>query len=465
MKKEIEKIIYEIRNAERKAKSKKISPTLKNKLIRYLIRIHKIGGDYEMVYRYFEPRGFRGRSIEEEFDLFLKRKLKDGRYYPIFTYPEMEKLNEHKLKKDIVKLGEIIKDIKNEENEDIKIVVSEVIKNLEAKINILIALKNGNHKKAFNNAVIAYGDINSELVVFAKKCYKDRINFFSKLKKISKTEKNLEKIKLNANDIKKYFKLALKKGGLEKSKFKIAISKSIKSIDVRYSDSGYKHPVILIPIKRKVHLLKIFELIAHEIGAHVTSNYYNAKCGLKGLSIGRDWEMLNEGIAILNEIEIKREILKRVDFEIKALPFFVLAIAKIKKGCSFSEVYDYIFKLRYREYKTKGHSESISKKMATVGTMSTCRRIFRGFDPKDGYSSEMYFPKDASYLKGEIEAKKMKEAGLDKYLYASKVDPKLIPNLIRLGVYNKLYVYEKEIDLAKNVAIYLWWDKFGDKFK
>lgn len=463
--KNIEKIIREIKSAERKVKSEKINLFLKDKLIKYLGKIHKIGGDYEMVYEYFEPKGFKNRSIEEEFDLFLKRKLKDKKYCPVFTYPEMAKLNKRRLKKDIAKLNKIREDVKSERNRDIKIVVLEVIKNLEAKINILVALKNGNPKKAFSNAVIAYGDTNSELVAFAKKCYKSRISFFSKPKKVSKTEKDLEKIKLNAYDIRKYFKLALKKGGLEKSKFKIIISKRVESIDVRYSNFEHKHPVILIPQKRRVCLIKIFELIAHEIGAHVTSNYYNTKCGLKGLSIGRDWETLNEGIAILNEIDIRKKILKRIDFEIKALPFFVLAIDKIKKGCSFSEIYDYIFKLRYKEYKTKGYSESISKKMATFGTVSTCRRIFRGFDPKDGYSSEMYFPKDASYLRGEIEAKKMREAGLDKYLYASKVDPKFIPNLIRLGMYNELYVYEKEIELAKNVAIYLWQDKFGNKFE
>ena len=458
----IELTISEIKKTEAEIKSKKISLYQKKKLIKHLTEIDKVGSNYEMVYDYFEPSGADNRTFEEEFNLFLnaKDRNKKNKYCPAFTYPKLKKINIKKLERGVKKLEDIEKKIEKEKNEDIKIVVCKVVKNFKTKINILVELKRGNLEKAFDNVKIAYGDIDEELVKNAEKCYKEKIKFLGylqrKYRKKIKENKFLEKIYFNDKEIKEYFEIALKKAKLKKGNIKVIITKNAKAIDVRYNDSKYKHPVILIPKGRRVCILKIYELITHEVGAHAISNFYNHKLGLKGLSVGKNWETVHEGIALLNEVELRKKILGILEFRIKALPFFVLAINKAKKGCNFAEIYDYIYNLKYKEERAQGNGVKNSKKEAIFRAKSTCRRIFRGFDPENKGKIGMYFSKDLSYFKGEIEARKMKDADVDKYIYMSKVDPELIPNLLRLGIYESCRIYEKEISKIKNVAIQIW---------
>ena len=463
--KKIKKVILEIKKAEEEVKSKKVNLYQKKKLIKYLTEIDKIGSDYEMVYDHFDPNGANGRTFKEEFDLFLNmkdggNKNKKNKYCSTFTYPKLEKINIKKLEEDIKKLEDIEKRTKKEKNKDIKVVISSVAKNFIAKINILIEFKKGNLEKAFDNVKIAYGDIDEELVKSAEECYKGKIKFLiysqKRYKKIIKENELLEKTHFNDKEIKKYFEIAIKKANLEEGNFKVVITKDTKAVDVRYNDSKYKYPVILVPKGRKVCTFKMFELIAHEVGAHAMSNYYNDKLGLKGLSIGKNWETVHEGIALLNEVELRKKILGIAEYKIKALSFFILAIDKIKKGYNFTEVYDYVYNLKYREERARGNSIETSRREAIIRAKSTCRRVFRGFDPKNNRKIKMYFSKDISYFKGEIEARKMKEAGVDKYIYLSKVDPELIPNLLRLGIYDNCKIYEEKINKTKNVAIQIW---------
>ncbi len=463
--KRIKMIISGIKKAEIEVKSEKNNLYQKNKLTKYLTEIDKVGSVYEMVYDYFEPSGSSGRTFKEEFDLFLKKRKNEkknikNRYCPTFTYPKLKKLSIKKLEEDIKKLEDIEKVASKERNEDIKIVVYSIIENFKTKINILVELKNNNLEKAFDYMKIVYGDIDEELVKIAEKCYAEKIEFFKNyqknLKKKNEGIEFLEKTYLNDKEIKEYFEIALEKARFKSSNFKVILTKEVRAIDVRYNDSRYKYPVILVPKGRKVSLLKMLELIAHEIGAHAMSNYYNDKLGLKGLSIGKNWESVHEGIALLNETELRGKILGVTDFKIKALPYFVLAMNKAKKGYNFSEIYDYIFDLKHKEERALGNSVKTSKKRAIFRTESTCRRIFRGFDPNNNGEIGIYFSKDLSYFKGEIEAKKMKEAGVDRYIYMSKVDPELMPNLLRLGIYNNCNAYKKEINEIKNVAIQIW---------
>ena len=468
----IKNIISEIKKAEKEMKSKKVDLCQKERLIKYLTEINRAGSNYEMVYNYFETNGVDNRTFKEEFELFLRIRAKESKnkknkYCPAFTYPKLKKISIKKLGRDIKKLKDIEKRAKREKNEDIKIVVCKVVKNYIAKINILIELKNGNLEEAFDNVKIAYGDIDEELVKNVEKYYKGKIKFLKysrkKYKKKIKENKFLEEIYLNDREIKEYFRIALEKAKLEKNYFKVIITNDVKAIDVRYNDPKYKYPVILVPKDRRVCMQKIFELIAHEVGAHAISNFYNDKLGLKGLSIGKNWETVHEGIALLNEVELRKKMLGITEYKIKALSFFILAIDKIKKGYNFAEVYDYIYNLKYKEERAQGNSIEISRREAVIRAKSTCRRVFRGFDPKNNGKIKMYFSKDISYLKGEIEAKKMKEAGIDKYIYLSKVDPELISNLLRLGIYDNCKIYEEKINKTKNVAIQLW-KEWKDKY-
>lgn len=60
-----------------------------------------------------------------------------------------------------------------------------------------------------------------------------------------------------------------------------------------------------------------------------------------------------------------------------------------------------------------------------------------------------------AYLRGELGAKKMKEAGVIDYLYKLKVDPKMIPYLNRLGV----CTVNENIRDAKEIVKQIWKNK------
>ncbi len=444
---EIKSIIEELEiNPEEKERKE-----AKERLIKYSKEIYGIGKDYEMVYSYFEPKGVEGRDFNQEINLFLEKRKEDSEYSPIFTYPEMDKVDIQELKNDIANLENIEKNVENETSESVKNIVLEMIAIMKAKVNILIEIKNGNPEKAFENAKIAYGDIDDQLCQKAKECYKEKIEFLKEKREKdivkSDLEKALEKEKFNAEEIKTYFDLALDKGNLRYNNFEVIIDERATSINVRPSDPDYDHPVILIPPDREVDGIKLVQLIAHEIGCHVTQNNYNHKLGLEGLSFGKDWETAQEGFAVRSEAEIKKELLGESysDFEVQSEAYYILAMEKIKGGADIGEVYDYIFNLKKEEFLAKGDDEEESEKKASKGAKITLRRITRGMYP-------YYFPKDKAYFEGEFMALEIEKEGVDKYLRQSKVDPVLVPDMINAGVYSGSYVYKRGHEVAMNIA-------------
>ena len=461
----------------------------KERLIEYSKEIYKTGKDYEMVYSHFKPSGGideetgERRTYTQEIDFYLEQregKYKDeykdipnsrdlqekykkvyGGYNLTIAYPELDKVDIQKLKNDIADLEIIEENVKDKTNESVKNIVLEIISIVKAKINILVEIKNGNPEKAFENAKIAYGDINDQLCKKAKKCYEEKIEFLKEKKEKgivkSDLEKALEESEFNAEEIKRYFDLALDKGDLRYNNLEVIIDEKATAIDVRPSDPNYDHPVIVIPPSRKVDGMKLVQLIAHEIGCHVVQNNYNYKLGLEGLSFGKDWETAQEGFAVRNEAKIRKEILGEsyADFEIKAMPYYILAMEKIREGADIGEVYDYIFDLRKEEFLAEGDSEKESEKKASEKTKITLRRTVRGMYP-------YYFPKDKAYLEGEFMALEIEKEGVGDYLKKSRVDPALVPDMIKAGVYSGSYAYKKGLEAATNIAERICEERKGD---
>ena len=430
----------------------------KKRLIEYSKEIYKTGKNYEMVYSHFEPKGAEGRNFDQEIDLFLEKRKEDNDYNPTFTYPEMDKVDIQKLKEDIADLKIIERNVENEANESVKNIVLEIISVVKAKINILVEIKKGNIEKAFENAKIAYGDINDQLYKKAKKCHEEKIEFLKEKKEKgvvkNDLEKALEESKFNAEDIKKYFDLALDKGDLRYNNLEVVIDEGVTAIDVRPSDPNYDHPVVLIPPDREVNGIELIRFVAHEIGCHVVQNNYNHKLGLEGLSFGKDWETAQEGFAMRNEAKIKKEVLGESysDFKVRAIPYYILAMEKIKESANVGEVYDYVFDLMKEEFLAKGDDEEKSEEKAYEKTKKILRRTIRGMRP-------YYFPKDKAYFEGEFVASEIEKEGVDKYLRQSRVDPALIPDMIKAGIYSGSYTYKKGLEVATNIAKQIWEDK------
>jgi hypothetical protein len=423
----------------------------KERLLKYSKEIYKIGKDYEMVYSHFEPKGEEGRDFNEEINLFLEKRKDDSGYSPTFTYPEIDKLDIRELNDNITDLENTEKNVENEINESVKNIVLEMIAVVKAKINILVEIKEGNPEKAFENAKIAYGDIDDQLCKKAKECYEKKIEFLKEKREKgvvkSDLEKELEENKFNAEDIKKYFDQALDKGNLRYNNLEVIIDEEATAIDVRPSDPNYDYPVIVIPPKREVNGIKLVQLITHEIICHVAQNKSNYELGLEGLSFGKDWETVQEGFAMRGEAGIKKEMLGESysDFEIQSGSYYILAMEKIKEGVDIREVYDYIFNLKNEEFLAKGDDEEKSEEKASKGAKITLRRVTRGMYP-------YYFPKDKAYLEGEFMALEIEKEGVDKYLRQSRVDPVFVPDMIKAGVYSEYYTHKKGYKMAMDIA-------------
>lgn len=428
---------------------------MREKFIKYSKEIYKTGKDYEMVYSHFEPSGAEGRDFNQEVDLFLERRKEDIDYKPTFTYPEMDKLDIQKAENDLESLKTIEKNVENETNQNVRNIVLEMIVVVKAKISILLEIKKGNSEKAFENAKIAYGDIDDQICQKAEKYHRKKIEFLKRNREKGIVKSELEETIFNAEDIKEYFDLALDKGNLRYDNLEVIIDKGVTAIDVRPSDPNYDHPVILIPPDRKVNGVELIQLVAHEIGCHVVQNHYNHKLGLEGLSFGRDWETAQEGFAVRSEARIKKAIFgdSAVDFEYDVnRAYYILAMQKIKKGADFGEVYDHIFNLWKEEFLAEGDNEEKSEEKASEETKRILRRVIRGMYP-------YYFPKDRAYFEGEFMALEIEKEGVDKYPRQSRVDPALTSDMIEIGVYPRSYTYEKELEAATNVADRIWQDK------
>ncbi|MDP2762899.1 MAG: DUF1704 domain-containing protein [Enterobacteriaceae bacterium] len=447
MKKEMKKIIYEIRRTDRKKKNKKdIEPKIK--LQNYAKKICGIIKGYENMYSFIEPMGVEGRSFNEEIDFYLIDRKNGGCYSPNFIYPKLHSINSKKLKKKIIELQRIEQKVTKEKNKNLKKIILKTIYIIKAKINILIELKNRSTKEAFKYAKIAYGDIDDDLVRKAKNHYNEKIKFLKKKRK-SKVELILEKKEFCAKDIKFYFDLALNKVNLTK-KVKVIIKKNVKNISY-CQDSFYNSNVIVIPTDRKVNGVKLFELMAHEIGVHALVNILSAESEFCGLNFGRDSEAIQEGFALRNEIEIKKKILGSLysDTEIKSKPYAILAMKKIKEGSKVGEVYDYIFDLRKKEYLAEGYNELESGEKSSKTTKDVLRRVYRGFYP-------YYFPKDKIYFEGEFLAKKIEEEKKDIYFLQSKINLHLLSDMIKIGLYPNSIDVVKNINKTREVAKIMW---------
>ena len=472
--KSFETMVNDIKDSEKK--ENEIDPTLREKLVEYSSELEKIEGDYATVYEYFEPYGAGGRKFDDEFSDFLQKRKTDPDYCPVFEYPKLDEVDPEKLDKDSQALREIRNKLEKEENEELKIVVTNALEVTESKIEMLKNIKNGDFDKAFACAKRAFGDINEELVKIAQELYEQKKNDTAKKRaeKENKQEekgaegegeeikKKLESVNFEADDFQNYFEMLIKNAGFDKDGWEVIITDEVKALDVRSSSKDYDHPVILIPRERKkdkngkeekVDGVKFLKLLNHEF-THIITQTYNRRNGYGSVTFGPDYEVFTEGIAKMAEDEIEKEALDKPEeeAEILASPYYVLAINKAKEGANFRQVFDYLVELKKQELESGGTGSKKAEEKAITDMKGYARRIFRGFNPKEGGK---YFPKDKAYLQGEIGARKMEDEGIADYLYESKVDPEMIPYLNKLGA----YVQKEGLSAAREVVKKMWKDK------
>jgi len=448
-KKDISVLVSEIEEAERTTCNSKKKLELKAKLRNYSIKIYEIAKGYEDIPSFIEPQGIKGRNFDEEIDFYLIDQKNEGNYQPEFVCPKLHTIDLKELKRKIIELRHIEQTVAEEKNRNLKNIILNTIDVIRAKINILIELKNGNTKEAFGYAKIAYGDIDDDLVKMAENNYNDRIRFLKNRKRKSRIESILEKKEFFAEDIKYFFDMALDEIDLIK-KVKVLISKNAKNINFCY-DSLHDSHVIIVPTSRRVNGIKLFELIAHEIGIHALVNISSEESGFSNLNFGRYSEALQEGFAVRNEIEIKKKMLGGLykDVGIKSKPYAILAMQKIKEGSGIRGVYNYIFDLRKKEYLTEGYNKLESEEKSSKTTKDVLRRVYRGFYP-------YYFPKDKIYFEGEFLAKRMKKEKKGTYFLQSRVDPYLLPSMIKIGFYSDSIDVIENINNARKVALIMW---------
>ena len=473
----LDKVISEIKKVEKDESERNeteeqeegMNPELE-KLLKYSERIFEIAKNYESVYSYLEPKGVNTdigepRSFNEEFEDFLEKRKEDSDYCLSIRYPELENIDIKKLNKDLKELKKI-KEVVSEENEHIKEVVFGQIEPIETKINFLEESKNRNLEKSFELGKQSYGNIDEELCESALNDYDKTMELLEDIPPKGDLEKMLEENEFDAEDLKEFFELALRKGGLEED-FKVVIEKGINGMSVSYGDPNHPYNVILIPENRRVNGVALLQRLAHEL-THVTAHTFSPKQGI--YLGGKDSEPFTEAIAQESEEEIMIDVLseedgkKFLEYETDNSLYFVLAMEQVKNGCNFPQTYDFIFDKKYKElllrngyYKAENEKESSeikekSEDKAIKFSRNICRRIFRGFDPKE---SGKYFTKDMIYYKGKMGLAEMEKEGIDKYLYMSRVDPALIPSLKKLGA----YASEKGLSMAREAVKQIWQDK------
>ncbi|MCK5123342.1 MAG: hypothetical protein KAQ87_04330 [Candidatus Pacebacteria bacterium] len=493
----------------------------KKQLIEYSNRINDIVKPYGPR-ALVEPKGEEGRNYEKEFDAFFEKiknhldedqEVSDEEYIekcskeeqeitneeytemcPTFIYPEIEKLDEEKLKETSNELEDIEKEINVEcKNENTKKILDELLLSSNALIDFCINKKNGNDKNAFEQIKIVHNDINDNLCQSANDIYKEKLKFFKDRPEKGKLEKKLEDTMFDAQGIKTVLELALIKGKLSDAGYKVFIDKNITGIIVSTNRSGYDCPVILIPPDAEKNGLQLMRLVAHEIGRHVTTNIYNEKQGFNG-TMGKGWNVVNEGISKRSEARVAKEMLKEefCDFEISAEPYYILAMEKIrgeknkngeyKNGWNYAKTFKYIYNLKLREelYKNEYNNtkeqldianndnekkvlikeiekvEEKSKRIAKKIAKKNCLRTFKGFNPKEGGK---YYPQDKIYFEGEVKMLELEEAEsveeFEECLRLLRVDPMFVPYLIRMGAYTD----KKGLQIAEDVAKEIWKDK------
>ncbi len=473
----LDSIISEIKEVEKdesgegkiREQEGEMNPELKE-LLKYSEDIFDIAKDYESVYTYLEPMGIdyetgKLRNFDKEFEDFLKKRKADSNYCPSMYYPDIKDIDVKKLDKslsDLIKIEEVAEG----ENELIKKIVFGQIEPIRTKINFLLELKKGDKEKSFDFSKQAYGDIDKELCKNAIDEYDKTMELLQNIPPKSDLEKMLEENEFDAEDLKEFFELALRKGGLEKD-FKVVIEKDINNMSVSYGDPNHPYNVILIPENKIVNGAVLFRKLAHEL-THVTAHTFSPKQGI--YLGGKDSEPFTEATAQKSEDEIMVDVLGEKEgkeflkYRMDNYLFYVLAMEQAKNGSNFAQTYDYIFDKNYKElllrngyYKTGDKKESSkikekSKDKAMKFSKGVCRRVFRGFDSREGGK---YFTKDMIYYKGKMSLAEMEKEGVDKYLYMSRVDPALIPSLKKLGA----YASEKGLTMAREAVKQIWQDK------
>ena len=465
--KEIEK--DELKENKLEEQNEEMNPELK-KLLKYSERIFEIAKNYESVYSFLEPMGVNLetgelRSFDEEFDDFLEKRKKDSNYCPSMLCPELEKIDTSRIDDNLKELKEIQKDASGE-NKYIEENVFWQIEPIITKINFLIEAKNENLEESFELSKQAYGDIDEGLCKNAINDYDETMDLLENVSPKSDLEKLLEENEFDAEDLKEFFELALRKGELEKD-FKVVIEKGISNMSVSYGDLDHPYNVILIPENRIVNGAVLIRKLAHEL-THVTAHTFSPKQGI--YLGGKDSEPFTEAIAQKSEDEIMIDVLGEKEgkeflkYRMDDYLFYVLAMEQVGKGFNFAQTYDYIFNKKYEEllsrngyYETKNKKETSeikekSEDKAMKFSKRICWRIFRGFDSKEGGK---YFTKDMIYYKGKMGLAEMEKEGVDKYLYMSRIDPALIPSLKKLGA----YANEKGLSMAREAVKQIWQDK------
>ncbi|MFA6897361.1 MAG: tyrosine/phenylalanine carboxypeptidase domain-containing protein [Patescibacteria group bacterium] len=374
----------------------------RERLMEYISEINSIGKDFDSVYSYFDdPSG--KYSMDEEIGRCLAEREAGKPYEPKFTFPKMEEIDWEALESKVDALEKVKDEISSEKNEDVREVAKEIISNYQAKMRILLALRKDDkeeteedeeekaaQKEAFDQSVIAYGDIDDRLIARAQEIYESRLNRDPDKK--SDLQNKLEGMEFNASDLQDYFNIALRELG-DDNPFEVVIDKGVKVCTVDFNKKK-----ISIPPDREVNGKRLLELIAHEIGIHAMTNKRNDEL-FGGLGMGSEWETVQEGFAKLNEEAVKKEVFG-ADYEGSGTsPYYILAMSKARESLQKGEdvdilaVYDYIFNLKKKSIeidevsliryakKKKIPLETAADHMADKDTKAILRRVFRGLYP------------------------------------------------------------------------------------
>lgn len=419
----ISSIVSRIKEAENGMESASETEGEMERLKKQIAEIREITKTYDavdMVNPSGRIVGGKRLTYKEEINLFKEEIKKDSSYNPVFTYPEIEKLDSYEMDLRISELAEKRKSIEEEPNEDIKKIVIECIDASLAEMNIIKGVKENNDTKTFNSCVEAYGDIDEDLVS------ESEIYYQNKLKDVSYVDnplrKKLKEVKLSSQDLKDIFQLALEVLGSDE--FRINLKNNVENISI--SDARKE---IKIPEGNTYSGERTMELVAHEICTHAVSMINSNKAGFTGVSIGKNVTAFKEGIAMLSEEAAGEHMFndkKPIDKD-----WYIHAMDFRKKGNGFGAVYLEMKERILRQFLAQKVERDEAEKNAEKESLSICRRIFRGMSDLTSNSS-YYNTKDACYFKGYVESQKMVEKGLDHYLTDVRVDPYLLPYLIAL---------------------------------
>lgn len=509
MKENIESVVAEIGKNEGEigdSQENETTPEFK-KFVEFSDVLNDAMGIYEDTPYFLEPDIDK---YEEEYKIFLE-EIKDKlgskedldekfseKISPKYFYPVVEKIKEEELEGIYNEIDDLEKEVEECEYENTKKIIIELIDIAKAKIRLYQNIKENNYEKAFDNLKIVYGDVSEDLFLKTNKIYDKKIEYLKNEPAKSELERELSKKEFDSEDIKEFIGMSLKKAGLGDSGYKVIVTDKVNNLRVSQNHPEYGK-VVLIPPGREVSAMKILELVSHEVGRHIVTDVYNRKQGFKG-DVGREWILYSEGIAKVGEKRLKKMILGEsyADFEISSGPYYILAMEKIKKeNYNYAEVFKYIYKKIFKEklsasnyYDLLDKKENPKQEMeqeeiinnlknekkdeAIVATEKICFRVFKGLNPKEGGE---YNPKDKAYLEGEIKSIELEKIMLEskfheefegmgfdkenlgkiieKYLRLSKVDPKFIPYLVKMGAYR----YEKELEIGVKVAEKIWNDK------